>query len=62
MSKTVIAVVGSAMIDLTAYAKVIPAPGQTIEGDLLQRVSVVKEPTKPLLPHIAEPTFTLLES
>lgn len=34
MSKTVIAVVGSAMIDLTAYAKVIPAPGQTIEGDL----------------------------
>jgi len=27
-------VVGSAMIDLTAYAKVIPAPGQTLEGDL----------------------------
>ena len=34
MSKAVIAVVGSAMIDLTAYAKVIPAPGQTLEGDL----------------------------
>ena len=34
MSKAVIAVVGSAMIDLTAYATVIPAPGQTLEGDL----------------------------
>ena len=34
MSKAVIAVVGSAMIDLTAYAKIIPAPGQTLEGDL----------------------------
>lgn len=34
MSKAVIAVVGSAMIDLTAYAKVIPTPGQTLEGDL----------------------------
>ena len=34
MSKAVIAVVGSAMIDLTAYTKVIPAPGQTLEGDL----------------------------
>ena len=34
MSKAVIAVVGSAMIDLTAYAKVIPAPGQTLEGEL----------------------------
>ena len=34
MSKAVIAVVGSAMIDLTAYAKVIPAPGQTLEGNL----------------------------
>jgi ribokinase len=34
MSKTVIAVVGAAMIDLTAYAKVIPAPGQTLQGDL----------------------------
>ncbi len=34
MSKGVIAVVGSAMIDLTAYATVIPAPGQTLEGDL----------------------------
>jgi len=34
MSKAVIAVVGSAMIDLTDYAKVIPAPGQTLEGDL----------------------------
>ena len=34
MSKAVIAVVGSAMIDLTAYAAVIPAPGQTLEGDL----------------------------
>jgi ribokinase len=33
MSKAVIAVVGSAMIDLTAYATVIPAPGQTLEGD-----------------------------
>ena len=34
MSKAVIAVVGSAMIDLTAYATVIPAPGQTLEGDV----------------------------
>ena len=34
MSKAVIAVVGSAMIDLTAYAKVIPAPGQPLEGEL----------------------------
>lgn len=34
MSKAVIAVVGSAMIDLTAYAKVIPTSGQTLEGDL----------------------------
>ena len=34
MSKAVIAVVGSAMIDLTAYATVIPAPGQTLEGEL----------------------------
>ncbi len=34
MSKAVIAVVGSAMIDLTAYAKNIPSPGQTLEGDL----------------------------
>ena len=34
MSKAVIAVVGSAMIDLTAYATVIPTPGQTLEGDL----------------------------
>lgn len=34
MSKAVIAVVGSAMIDLTAYATVIPAPGQTLEGNL----------------------------
>jgi len=34
MSKAVIAIVGSAMIDLTAYTKVIPAPGQTLEGDL----------------------------
>lgn len=34
MSKAVIAVVGSAMIDLTAYATVIPAPGQTLKGDL----------------------------
>ena len=34
MSKAVIAVVGSAMIDLTAYAKVFPALGQTLEGDL----------------------------
>ena len=34
MSKAVIAVVGSAMIDLTAYAKNIPLPGQTLEGEL----------------------------
>ena len=34
MGNAVIAVVGSAMIDLTAYAKTIPAPGQTLEGDL----------------------------
>ncbi|MEI7539942.1 MAG: PfkB family carbohydrate kinase, partial [Actinomycetes bacterium] len=34
MTKAVIAVVGSAMIDLTAYAKNIPLPGQTLEGDL----------------------------
>lgn len=34
MSNAVIAVVGSAMIDLTAYAKNIPSPGQTLEGDL----------------------------
>ena len=34
MGKAVIAVVGSAMIDLTAYAQHIPAAGQTLEGDL----------------------------
>ena len=34
MTKAVIAVVGSAMIDLTAYTKNIPLPGQTLEGEL----------------------------
>jgi ribokinase len=34
MGKTVIAVVGSAMIDLTAYVKTIPVAGQTLEGEL----------------------------
>jgi len=34
MGKAVIAVVGSAMIDLTAYVKTIPVAGQTLEGDL----------------------------
>lgn len=34
MSKAVIAVVGSAMMDLTAYAPVLPEPGQTLVGDL----------------------------
>jgi ribokinase len=34
MGKAVIAVVGSAMIDLTAYAKNLPDAGQTVEGEL----------------------------
>ena len=34
MSKAVVAVVGSAMMDLTAYAQVLPEPGQTLVGDL----------------------------
>ena len=34
MGKAVIAVVGSAMIDLTAYVKTIPVAGQTLEVDL----------------------------
>jgi len=34
MGKAVVAVVGSAMMDLTAYAKVLPEPGQTLVGDL----------------------------
>ena len=34
MSKAVIAVVGSAMMDLTAYAKRLPEPGQTLVGEL----------------------------
>lgn len=34
MSKAVVAVVGSAMMDLTAYAKTLPEPGQTLIGDL----------------------------
>ena len=34
MSKVVVAVVGSAMMDLTAYAKYLPEPGQTLLGEL----------------------------
>lgn len=34
MSKPVIAVIGSAMMDLTAYSHIIPEPGQTIIGEL----------------------------
>ena len=34
MGKAVIAVVGSAMMDLTAYAQRLPEPGQTLVGDL----------------------------
>ena len=34
MSKAVVAVVGSAMMDLTAYAPVLPEPGQTLVGEL----------------------------
>lgn len=34
MSKAVIAVVGSAMMDLTAYADVLPEAGQTLAGQL----------------------------
>lgn len=34
MGKPVVAIVGSAMMDLTAYAKVLPQPGQTLVGDL----------------------------
>ncbi|MSZ35276.1 MAG: ribokinase, partial [Actinobacteria bacterium] len=30
----VIAVVGSAMMDLTAYAHVLPEPGQTLVGEV----------------------------
>lgn len=33
MSKPVIAVVGSAMMDLTAYAQVLPVAGQTLVGE-----------------------------
>lgn len=34
MSKAVVAVVGSAMMDLTAYAHTLPEPGQTLVGEL----------------------------
>lgn len=34
MGKAVMAVVGSAMMDLTAYARFIPEPGQTLVGTL----------------------------
>ena len=34
MRPAVIAVVGSAMMDLTAYAEVLPEPGQTLAGQL----------------------------
>lgn len=34
MSKAVVAVVGSAMMDLTAYATVLPEAGQTLVGNL----------------------------
>jgi len=34
MSKAVIAVVGSAMMDLTAYSRVLPESGQTLLGEL----------------------------
>lgn len=34
MGKAVIAIVGSAMMDLTAYAQVLPEPGQTLVGNL----------------------------
>ena len=34
MSRAVVAVVGSAMMDLTAYAKYLPEPGQTLLGEL----------------------------
>jgi ribokinase len=34
MSAPVVAVVGSAMMDLTAYADVLPEPGQTLAGQL----------------------------
>ena len=34
MSAPVVAVVGSAMMDLTAYANVLPEPGQTLAGQL----------------------------
>lgn len=34
MGKAVVAVVGSAMMDLTAYAPVLPEPGQTLLGGL----------------------------
>lgn len=34
MGKAVVAVVGSAMMDLTAYAKELPEPGQTLVGGL----------------------------
>ena len=32
MKPAVIAVVGSAMMDLTAYAQILPEPGQTLAG------------------------------
>ena len=34
MSAPVVAVVGSAMMDLTAYAEVLPEAGQTLAGQL----------------------------
>ena len=34
MRPSVIVVVGSAMMDLTAYADVLPEPGQTLAGQL----------------------------
>jgi ribokinase len=34
MSKTTIAIVGSAMMDLTAYADILPEAGQTLAGQL----------------------------
>ncbi len=34
MRKAVVAIVGSAMMDLTAYASILPEPGQTLVGQL----------------------------
>ncbi len=62
MRPTVIVVVGSAMMDLTAYADVLPEPGQTLAGQLFTTGLVARELTKRLWPPTVELAYISLEN